>query len=377
MPIRHTIWKVSDRPERLSSALLASEQALEEMIVSDCGILSDQWMLIGRQERTPYSGRIDLLALAPDSSLVLIELKRDQTPRDVVAQSIDYAAWLEELEPSDITEIYRRFKPNHSLEQDFKERFGEPLDEEGLRRHQIVIVAGSLDGSTERIIKYLSQRGLAINVMQFQVFSHGAEQLLSRAWLLDTAEVQVNVESSRNREKEPWNGEFYVNFGHGDSRSWPEAVRFGFVSAGGGAWYSNTLRLLSPGDRVWVKSPPDYGFVGVGLVTGYREPLLSFEVDSAEGRVAALTALKQGHYHKDLKDDPEKCEYFVSVQWLQTVAVEDSLREAGLFGNQSTVCRPTVPKWRTTVERLKQFFPNHTDAGSATRRTKTLSSATP
>ena len=42
-------------------------------------------------------GRIDLLAIAPDASLVLIDLKRDRTPREVVAQALDYASWVEQL----------------------------------------------------------------------------------------------------------------------------------------------------------------------------------------------------------------------------------------------------------------------------------------
>ena len=34
----------------------------------------------------------------------------------------------------------------------------------------------------------------------------------------------------------------------------------------------------------------------------------------------------------------------------------DNNYEVGLFGNQNTVCQPTTPKWRHTVERLKQVF---------------------
>jgi hypothetical protein len=49
------------------------------MIVADPRILSDEWMLIGRQEQTDLSGTLDLLAVAPDSSLVLIEKKRKKT----------------------------------------------------------------------------------------------------------------------------------------------------------------------------------------------------------------------------------------------------------------------------------------------------------
>ena len=55
-------------------------------------------------------------------------------------------------------------------------------------------------------------------------------------------------------------------------------------------------------------------------------------------------------------DDPEKCEYFVPIQWLQTVPVSQAVQEIGMFGNQNTVCKPTTPKWRSTVERLKERF---------------------
>lgn len=72
------------------------------MIVARPQILPDEWMLIERQEDAGCGGRIDLLALAPDASVVLIELKRDRTPRDVVAQAIDYASWVEKLRVEDI-----------------------------------------------------------------------------------------------------------------------------------------------------------------------------------------------------------------------------------------------------------------------------------
>ena len=87
MPIRQAIWKIGDSPEPLSDSVLANEQLLEDMIVAAPRILSDEWMLIGRQEDTGVGGRIDLLAIAPDGGLILIELKRDRTSRDVVAQA--------------------------------------------------------------------------------------------------------------------------------------------------------------------------------------------------------------------------------------------------------------------------------------------------
>jgi hypothetical protein len=355
MPISHALWTVGAQPAEVSRGTLASEQALEEMIVAEPRILSEEWMLVGRQEDTGHGGRVDLLALAPDGSLVLVELKRDRTPREVVAQALDYASWVEHLEAENIAAIYSRFRSGRSLGDDFRARFGQPLDEETLNdSHQVVVVASSLDASTERIIGYLNRRGVAINVLFFQVFDYGSQKLLSRAWLIDPVEVQVQSAGVvRGREQEPWNGEFYVSFGEGSDRLWDEAVRYGFISGGGGAWYSNTLRMLNEGDRVWVKVP-GRGFVGVGIVSGPRTATADFVINGQP----ALTVL-QGNYHRQFEADPEKAEYFVPVRWLQTVPTAQAVQEVGMFGNQNTVCKPRTPLWRTTVDQLKPKFPGY------------------
>jgi hypothetical protein len=361
MPIHHAIWRVAPNPELLVESSLPSEQLLEEMIVAAPKIISDEWMFIGRQEDTGFGGRIDLLAIAPDGALVLIELKRNKTPREVVAQALDYAGWVEGLKSEDIDAIYRRFASGRSLKDDFRHRFGSALDEENLNQsHQIVVVAAKLDDSTERIVAYLNDRDVPINVLCFQVFTNGSEQLLSRAWLLDPVRVQANAATVVDGITEPWNGEYYCSFGEdGKTRSWEDAVRFGFICGGGAPWYSRTLQLLAPGDRVWVNIPGN-GYVGVGRVTGLASPAASFRItNSIGGESPILDVAKGGTYHREYADDPERSEYFVPVRWLQTVPADRAIREIGFFGNQNTVCKPTAAKWRNTVERLKSQFPNY------------------
>ncbi len=356
MSIRTALWTVGLQPAPLTESSLKSEKLLEDMIVAAPRLLSDEWMLIGRQEHTGFGGIIDLLAVAPDGSLVLVELKRDKTPREVVAQALDYAGWVDKLKPEEIAAIYGRFKPGGSLATDFRERFGADLDEDTLNQsHQIVIVAATLDTSTERIVAYLSDRNIPINVLFFQVFTAGPEQLLSRAWLLDPVRTQVIAAATLTGDTEPWNGEFYCNYGLGDSRSWDEARQFGFVSAGGGRFYTQTLQLLNPGDRIWVKVPGK-GFVGVARVTGSAVPAADYTLATPDGERSALDVLKGGNYHREFAADVEQCEWFVPVRWLQTVPLTDAVHEVGLFGNQHSVCKPTTPKWRSTVERLKERF---------------------
>lgn len=352
MPISHSVWTVSQTPEAVPQGVLPSEQMLEQMIIAESRILSAEWMLIGRQVDTGFGGRIDLLAIAPDGTLVLVELKRDRTPREVVAQALDYASWVEGLEASDIVAIYERFRPGASLGADFATRFGQPLDEETINdNHQIVIVGAALDAASERIVNYLNRHGLAINVLFFQVFNHGDQQLLSRAWLIDPNDVQVqSVGQKQGGEREPWNGELYVSFGEGPSRSWEEARRYGFISAGGGSWYSNSLRMLHEGARVWA-AVPGKGFVGVGKVTGPRRAARDFMIDGSP----ALNVL-QSNYHREFADDEERSEYFVPVEWLATRDTNRAVWDVGMFANQNSVCKPVIPKWRSTVEKLLPVF---------------------
>lgn len=297
---------------------------------------------------------------------MLIELKRNKTPREIVAQAIDYAAWVEALPADRISQIYHRYSSGGSLNDAFKERFGQALDEEALNAsHQIVLVAAELDAASERIIGYLNARDVAINVLFFQVFQHGEDKLLSRAWLIDPGETQAHVAvttKAPGEKREPWNGEFYASFS--DDRPWDEARKYGFISGGGGSWYSQTLKLLSPGDRVWVKVPK-VGYVGVGRVIEEAQMAADFRVPTPEGERPAVDVLSNGAKLRVNASDPEKAEYFVGVEWLDSVPKEDAFDEVGLFGNQNTVCQPTTPKWRHTVERLKTFFKNW-DVGPTT-----------
>ncbi len=361
MPVEHVIFKVGSSPERLPISSLESEHQLEEMIVAMPEVLSPDWMLIGRQVKTSYGGKIDLLALTPDAGLVVIELKRDRTPREVVAQAIDYASWVEELDADHISDIYRTFKgEEEDLARDFVERFEAAFEEDSLNKsHQIVIVATELDDSTERIIKYLEDRDIAINVLFFQVFENSGEQLLSRAWLADPVRTQANAASSAGSQenKQPWNGEYYVSLGGYSGDLWEAARTYGFICGGGGTWYSNTLKLLSEGDRIWVNIPPRK-YTGVGVVTSQREPITDFKVESGghlhpvRDVVPEAVAIELSHDDHDY----EKMEYFVGVRWLDTKSESEAVWETGFFGIQHTVCRPKANNWRHTVERLKNYF---------------------
>lgn len=365
MPFQHTLYRIDQGLSKLSPGKLDNEEQLEEYIFQDMSILSDRWMLIGRQVHTDFGKYIDLLAVDSSGTLIVIELKKGMTPREVVAQTVDYAAWVDSLEPDRIADIWRAFVGKwrkelgtQSLDEAFEKRFGILLSEVELNEaHQMVVVASRLDNSTERIVTYLSERDIPINVVFFEIFTDGKAQFLSRVWFQDPAEAP-DPTANPSKDKGPWNGEYYVSFGEDEQRSWDDAVKYGFISGGGGRWYSKTLGLLQMGDRVWVNIPKK-GYVGVGVV---EEPVVkadAFKVTLPNGQSADLldpqVALVSKGLHKNAQDE-DLAEYLVRVKWIHTLPSNKAVKELGFFGNQNTVCRPTAPKWNHTVDRLKQVW---------------------
>lgn len=367
MPIEVGIWKLGPTPTPVQYEPIDSEHRLEKLLAHDISIADPNLLLIGRQVPTAFGKFIDLLAMDADGKLVVIELKKNRTPREVVAQLLDYGSWVRTLEDDDIAEIHEQYRQkylpeqlNKSLDQAYCEKFNTAELPESLNEgHELVLVAGGLDDSSERIIGYLADEyGVAINAVFFRFFRDGDNEYLSRAWLIDPGEADAKVQEKRERGQ--WNGEFYVSFGHGPTRHWEDARKYGFVSAGGGLWYSRTLGILEPGARIWV-NVPGYGYAGVGIVEDPAVPINEFKISDAKGNMVALTSQPlNGTYHQeDAAADASKTEHVVLVRWIKTVPLTEAFREKGFFSNGNSAAKSRTKKWQHTVDRLKQLFQLH------------------
>jgi hypothetical protein len=74
------------------------------------GIVEGQpLMVIGRQVTTNLGSTIDLLALDRQGDAVVVELKRGRTPRDVLAQALEYASFVEPLGYDGLEAILRKY----------------------------------------------------------------------------------------------------------------------------------------------------------------------------------------------------------------------------------------------------------------------------
>jgi hypothetical protein len=290
---------------------------------------------------TAYGKYIDLVAMGADGTLHVLELKRDRTPRNVVAQILDYGSWVQGLSHSEVLDI---FADQHEVEFEvaFADRFGTNPPDELNVAHKLTVIASDVDPATERIVTYLNSGfGVPINVVFFRYFSDEGREYLARTWLLDEAAVSAGSGNGRRgSSREPWNGrDWYVSFGdEPQGRNWDDARKFGFVSAGGGAWFSRTLRSLPVGGRVFVHIP-QVGYVGTGTVTGEAIRFDDATVVIGEQPRKLAELLQADRYHHTGADDEDTAEYVVPVEWGNTRPREQAVRRKGMFANQNSACK--------------------------------------
>ncbi|WP_425062181.1 hypothetical protein [Pyruvatibacter mobilis] len=326
------LFKITDgRLEKASRAQLERETLIEDWVAGDLGLVGLDAIIIGRQVRMAHDQRIDLLALNEVGDLIVIELKRDQTPREVVAQVLDYASWISDLTTQDIHRLTRDHNDT-SLTELYRQRFDKSLPDTLNTAHQMLIVAGSFDEASERIVKYLSEvHDVGINASFFSVFEQGGQRWLTTDFLLDQDDV---TDRAVKKVRGPWTGFYYITGGTEEDRSWEVMRQHGFFSAHGGRQYTDKLGNLSLGDQVFYYQKGN-GYLGYGLVSD--EKTLATEFWLPDGR--KLVEVVDEYYLTEHADDPDRAAYVVGVDWKCAFPVDQAQTFPGIFANQNVVCK--------------------------------------
>ena len=192
MPVNFGLWRVDGSSvKQVPASALASEEHLEEVLEQRIEILGlGNLLLVGRQVQTEFGKRIDLLGIDSEGDLYVIEIKKDRTPREVVAQALEYGYWVRDLSFDDIRALYEK---HHATDSDndfdsaFTNRFEDDLPDAINTSHHLVIVAASMDASTEQIVGYVRDYGVPINVLFFNWLQDDEREYLARSWLSDPA----------------------------------------------------------------------------------------------------------------------------------------------------------------------------------------------
>ena len=207
MPDEVRLWQIGpdDTLHEIERAGLDLEARLQGWLAGDISVLDPELLVIGREVETDFGGYIDLLCIDSAGDLVAIELKRGRTPREITAQILDYGSWVDGLSHARITSIANKYLEETGFEQAFRNCFGADVPETLNGDHRLLIVGSRIDESTERIIKYLSDRhSVNINAATFQYFpaSDGA-QFLARVFLIEPIAVEQHSRAKGTSKRLP------------------------------------------------------------------------------------------------------------------------------------------------------------------------------
>lgn len=185
------LWKIFENQlTEIKKPKLDFEARLEEWIVSDISIIDSNYMVIGRQVETEFGGVIDVLCIDTKGDLIVLELKRDKTPREITAQVLDYSSWVKLLSPDRVENIAESFLGS-SLVEAFQITFSQELPESINEEHRMLVIGSEIDSSSRRIINYLSETyGVPINAITFNYFKHVDGEYLARTFLIEQSKAQ-------------------------------------------------------------------------------------------------------------------------------------------------------------------------------------------
>lgn len=193
-------------PTPLKPGFIDLEKHLEDWIDRDPDIVADDVLLIGRQLKTHWGTILDLLAIDEEGYLVILELKRDQTLRETVAQSLEYAAWASKLGYEAVVAYgAARYGSPDAFRAAFEGKFGHPLPAALNTVQRVLVVAPSIDDATSDVIDYLSNTyRLPMNAVSFDVFGETGNQVIVRHFVMEGDDlpqpVDAKVKSAKSME---------------------------------------------------------------------------------------------------------------------------------------------------------------------------------
>lgn len=320
------------------------ETKIETWVADDLTLIGVDGFVIGRQIATDHGKYIDILAMDEDGNLIIIELKRDRSPRDIVAQVLDYASWVRRLSTGDVHAL--ALSLDLSLPNAYRDKFGNSLPQTLNASHQMMIVASEVDEGTKRIIEYLSEEhNVGINAAFFNIFDVEGQEWLTTDALLDQEEVK---DRAVKKAQAPWSGYYYITGGAEEDRPWEDMRQHGFFTASGKQFFTKRLDQLSVGDKVFYYQKKN-GYLGYGLVTSEKVAASDYELE--DGR--SLVEVVPKSYLTDGADDPDSCAYVVGIEWQKTVDTTDACSFSGIFSNQNVVCKI---RHQETADFLKKQF---------------------
>jgi hypothetical protein len=231
------LYKLERQSEQLSSGILERvvvgnidyEKDFESWLENSPNVIFEEegntLIWIARQVRAVIgdSGKYpDLLGIDSSGDLVIVELKKGRTPREVIAQALEYASWASTLTYEDLNQMACEYFANNNtmdsldLMQAFKTVFFPDSEEDTAvefnRNQKIIIVAEEVTLNIKQVALYLrTKHQMKIQCIEYKVFmSAQGEYIVNTEKIFSLPETSSTVSRPKVMNGERWNEDIKV-----------------------------------------------------------------------------------------------------------------------------------------------------------------------
>ncbi|MFC2159232.1 endonuclease NucS domain-containing protein [Actinomycetota bacterium] len=188
-----------------------TEKILEDWIENTPSALfeNEEVFIIGRQVTTNLNKAIDLLGIDKNGNIVIVELKRGKTPRETVAQILEYVSFVEDLTYKQLEEIASKYIGDEgiNLTESHNEFFKLPDDFAVAfnKAQRLIIVGQEISKETEQTSVFLNKKGLELYCIAFKYFkSDKGERIITSDFVVKkdkSDEVKTESKPKINKSK--------------------------------------------------------------------------------------------------------------------------------------------------------------------------------
>ena len=191
-------------PKRFSDLGVMERFDIEEWIEKSPDILGEDLLIIAKELPLPSGIRLDLLAIDKKANLVIIELKRDESGRDVEWQAIKYASYCSNFLPDDIFSCYAQYLESDA--DDAQLKIEEFIDEElgSLNQSQrIILVAKEFHSDVVSAVLWLRDYEIEVKCVRLRSYVDGdADLFITPDVIIPLPEAKDYVERKEVKQKE-------------------------------------------------------------------------------------------------------------------------------------------------------------------------------
>lgn len=179
---------------------------IEVWVKNNPSILKENLLIISEQVLLPSGRQPDLIALDKSGNLVIIELKRDDSGREVYWQAITYAAQFSEYSFSDVIDMYENFLKKSGIDDSSAKERIEDFVEEDLeninQKQRIFIVSKEFHQDVLKASLWLSDYDVDIKVVKLTPYKFTDDMIfLDSEVIIPTPGVEDYIDKKVKKAK--------------------------------------------------------------------------------------------------------------------------------------------------------------------------------